>query len=1083
MISKDALRYLRSVTGRRYRQYVCPFCTSRAISSTSVNPRNPNTLPKSSRSYASTSSPRQKPSLESTPDPGADLAALAIGNGNVREYLKKWSQKQDEQDALLGNEIVSDKRPWVPSSLFVRDISALDEAKETGGDTEPEYDLDEDAIYTDLKDIASSHFAYVQPGDVYSVRAQEVAPQLALHLGYVGRQSQLLLENGKWFQGMTLESKGCELLHNFASAKEIAKLKAIMPKNVIRPNESIDDNGLTAIGDVPAHVFKPFADRFRRLQDESDTFRRDFIGKFDQLYEQLAHETDYKAMNLLHLADSLAFDYPGAPGGARMAFIEKLASDHRFILQRTQNEEVHNAVFVLPRRVVDSIRIVANWARDYQDAAARASAGKDVLPELRANPLTQFIAKARKLISKSRTIRTFDDCLYPTKTFPDATPSHELVERRPTGEGFTEQDKAIIIMIWDTYLRMPKSTNHQLKLQASIIALILRAVGAYPEHKLDKNVAFLFLKELGCKEPWSYATEDSIDMPMPFLGLNHELKLVEQREANAIKALKLDGAPEENLLKDTLADMRKDWKDMKAFAVDPVVTRLLDDAFSIEPSTESPDLTWIHVHIAHPAAFIPPHHELLARPELMRQGYYGQTGGSTPYLPIDLLDNMSISDKRSSPVMTVSTLIHADGSVRDVQVAAATIRDVSRIDTKAFTEFYNQRTIFDFLKDEDMYKLEVGRPSTNAMNPMWQLSQRQQSIRESSAELCKQHESKLRLMDQLLRARFEARKRENPNHLRTQRDVPRFLRVKVDASGEPDPSFERILKSEHCYGDPHVLITRSSATHAQSTSTYADYPEHLGVMYQLRLLATESFGMFTRKHKIPVMYTVVEPLPEFPMEALNNSTRYDRIAWPITGKSLRPGPQVFLNLQQQVPANSPLRAFPDLINQYQIGAFLKSQASGSAEPKSITTYPYSKADLKHLMDSATHAGLDRSDANFKNHWIFYALYHSWRHNPDFPKTLDARISTTLANHVTVASKGLRTAYLQPWPIRIYLEPTEQGYEMSAKPSQCIPVKITSFDPTVTVIRAVAIGPASDDLNFPQNFLPTKESAAPSTDKH
>lgn len=1070
MISRDAVRYLRSVNRRHINQYICPFCSTRAT----VNSR---------RSYASASLPRKRSLIETAPSPTDDLPGFALGKGNVREYLKKWAQDQEKEKQLQGNEIIvsSNPRSSAPSSLFIRDVASLEEEKESASsaELEPSQENDLDSFgWEDREDFVGTQFVYFKPGDVYFVRTHAGPPQLAIHLGYVGRQSQLLLQNGRWAQTLTWEPTRCEIASNFATPQEVARIKKLLPSTVIKSSDELSDpTGLTAVGDVPPDLFQPFAARFRRLQTEYDTFRREYAGKFEKLHDQLAEETDYKSLNLECIAkDFLDFDYRAAPVGARMAFVERFALDPRFILRRTSKQEVEDAVIVLPKRVLEVRRTVTSWARDYQDAAARASAGKDVLPELRTNPLTQFIAKARRLISKSRQIRTFDEEFFPRPTFPDAQPVHDYVERKPTGEGFNENDKQILILIWDTYLRNPVQVAHQVQLQISVIALILRAVGAYPDRRLDANVALLFLKELGCKEPWAHVFENVVNVPIPWLGLNHQVKVAAQVEEKGMKQL-FETIPSDSILPpDLVADVRKDWGDLEAFAVDPAATRVVDDAFSVEPSTEHPGCTWIHMHVAHPAAFIPHHHDVLARAELMGSGFYsssfGVSGQNTPYLQYDLIDKLCISDKRPSPVITISTLLHTDGSVKDTQVTAGTLHNVLKIDNQVFASVFGDSMYLTGNQDEkNLYRLSVGSKHNNPSQPKNSeriFSKEVNDRIENSHKTIEQHISKFQLMDTLLRARFEARKKENPNHLRSPRDPSRLLTLNLEGSGDPFQSFERMMRSEHSYGEPSVELVRSKL--AETTETYADYPEHLGVMYQLRVLSSESVGLWARQRSLPVIYTVVEPLPEYPLEALNRAGRHDRIGWPITGKSLTPSQQVFLNLKQQLATTSPLRNFMDLINQYQLTAYLRSQADHRNKTTKLRpNYPYSKKELMRFMGRGTSGDLTRIETANTKYWTMYALYTSYRDDPNFPKLFDVRMPATLMNFVSTSSVGRRLAYLHPWPLKVLVEDSEQGYEASALPSQYLPVKIVKVIPMRRELFVQAVGPASDEPNYPRNF--------------
>lgn len=1096
MISRDALRYLRSVNRnqnqRQLSQYVCPFCTSRAISTTSASPRKSirahrdpsERLNRSSRSYASASSTRRQPLLESTPSTTDDLSTFDVGklplsNGNVREYLGQWTQERKEQDDQLGNQPMVNSRSVTPNSLFIRDVSALEGMREEGINAALDDGLDH-IIYDGLEEQGGlvTRNVVLNPGDCFIVRAPRLSSQIAMHLGYIGLQHQLLLQNGKWMQGMITNDFG-QVIHNFATPQEIENIKKLLPTAPINAEQSADLNGLTAFGELPSSIGKAFSTKFRRLQNEYDAFRRNYSGAVDQLYEQVADQLDYKELNLSAVTRQyMGFELDSAPGGARIALFNKLSSDSRYAIVKAGWD---HTVVITPKNIADSGKIVASWARDYQDAAARASAGNDVLPDLRKNPLTNFIAKARRLISKSRKIRTFDEHLVPGLTSPACLPTgNQQVERRPTGETFSEHDKQIIKLIWDTCVRRPRPLPRASTVLASTIALVLRAVGAYPNRVLDNKIAKLFLQELGCMEPWVDAASLMPIAKLPWLGVNHDLKVVQQREEKALKDLNLDllDGSHDISLPDTMATVRKDWTDLEAFAVDPITTRVKDDAFSVEPSTENPVDTWIHIHTAHPSAYIPPHHEILSRPEYMGQGYYGRGTGSTPYLPFELLEKLSISDQRPSSVMTVSTLLGPDGSVKDVTISVGTLRNTISIDRSIYTQTFSPT---DDSADSSHITLIAGTKPPLAepeksIADQAEEAQKKKIHQAEQARLIEQHRSKFELLHSLLKARFEARKRENPNHLRLLREPARQVEMEISTAGEPDRSFDRLFRSEHCYGDPFIKLFRP--TSADASPTYADYPEYWGPLYQLRSLALESLGSWAHEREVPVMWNVAQTAPDFPLERLNTLTRYDRYRFPISGPSLKPGPHVLLNLRQSLSAVTPLRKFTDLINQYQISAYLQAQGGedsqiplGSVKPE----YPYSEADLERFLQQGVNTVLMRIEKDLTRHWTSHAFYRAWvKQEAGFPKYFDARVQGDLNVIRHIKQESLRLAYLQPWGIRAFLEPSEQGYESSAKPTQYLPVKIISYDANLHDVHLMAIGPATDHLNFPDNFVSPAE---------
>ncbi len=125
-------------------------------------------------------------------------------------------------------------------------------------------------------------------------------------------------------------------------------------------------------------------------------------------------------------------------------------------------------------------------------------------------------------------------------------------------------------------------------------------------------------------------------------------------------------------LVDQFASRRHDWGDMPVYCIDSADTRDVDDGISIEaiPGT---DEHWVHVHVAHPTAFVSREHAI---------GRLAAVRGSTLYVP-ERVEHMLpthvarlFSLSANKPVLTFSGRVNAAGELVESRVCAGQVRHV-----------------------------------------------------------------------------------------------------------------------------------------------------------------------------------------------------------------------------------------------------------------------------------------------------------------------------------------------------------------------------------------------------------------------
>ncbi|KAK5091617.1 3'-5' RNA exonuclease complex component [Lithohypha guttulata] len=1072
MLSRDSLRYLRARTfsDRLTNTYTCPFCSIRSLRLSS------NVLKLSSRERGSrlTSHSQTRPfthgttapqgiqtylgsaasPLEDTPLPA--VADLFGKSHNVREYLRQWSS--DYQETIKSNapsEVLQTGRSVIlPNSLFARDDST--------GDVEPaEEALDTEHNGQDEDDDISTQGAmrFRRPGDLFIMKSNKVRAQLAICLGQTEAQHQYLLQSGSWFVDTQALFTGYTI-PNFATEEEMAPIRNIMPVKPVQRTQAESGSEVYqhASGEVPPHLSAGLLRKFTLLGKEIERCRRDYADLLDNVYNQSADETSFKHLTLQELASNfLRKDLEALSPGTHMFLYDKLVEDERFLARQYKDS---TSMMLVPRRMWNANKDVTEWARAYQEAAAQAAAGKEVYQELRNNPLTQFISKARRLISRSRKLRVPTSFGVLSPTLKDAVPRSGVVERRSTGEEFDTNDRKIIEVLWNAYIKRPWIAKHQASSRTnSICSLILRAVGAYPAFELDRRSGSLFLQEIGCLDPWYQTDNYKVTLPEHFSGLNLKANQLKDKEQNALSQLNLnDLHPHIPPFADTMADLRHDWGDMLAFCIDSAETRVVDDAISVEPSSEHPDHYWLHIHIAHPSAFIPINHPFFERAEYVTSAYYNPGGLMEPYFPIEITDRLCISPNRPSQVLTCSTLLHRNGSIKDVKMTPGLLRNIVKIDNHRLAESFNPTST-------SKHSMLVGHKAAREKREGEDIRKKLETAayHQKQAKLLKTHNDTFHLLQDLLSARWVSRLEEQPDRLK----MPKFTRgstsLFVSDVSFADRSYDRLFRSEHCYGDPTIQVSTLTST---TTETYEEQGIKYDIVGSSMLLCAEAFGYWARRREVPIIYRAQECHHAFPLERLNTLGPHEGYIAPIPGSSLRPARHVTLGMAQMSWCTNPLRRFYDLLNQYQVDAYIKAEAtaahgsSGSNSPDA--EYPFATSKLSTYIETLDMIELSRTQTSAVSQWVLLALFRAFHFNEaSLPPVWDVLVENPLQVGLSQASEGYTRATLARYNHPIYLEPSPGRYENKGKFRQHLPVKLTRIDYREKAIYGIAIGPPSD----------------------
>ncbi|KAJ3559847.1 hypothetical protein NP233_g11165 [Leucocoprinus birnbaumii] len=194
-----------------------------------------------------------------------------------------------------------------------------------------------------------------------------------------------------------------------------------------------------------------------------------------------------------------------------------------------------------------------------------------------------------------------------------------------------------------------------------------------------------FLVGIGVLAPWSDLVIN--DRKNKF-DLESNPTVLERRESAILRALENSKAPtpvhpEDFYPADPLASIRHDWGDMPAYVIDDFGAEELDDALSVERIPNEPDNYWIHVHIADPAALIPPTNFLAEKAAEQHETWY-MVNKSFPLFPNCIVHHptrglsLGTLSKNGLPenVLTFSAKVDSKGEFLDYAVRAGLIRNV-----------------------------------------------------------------------------------------------------------------------------------------------------------------------------------------------------------------------------------------------------------------------------------------------------------------------------------------------------------------------------------------------------------------------
>lgn len=979
-------------------------------------------------------------SLGSTPPPPPPLPA---GVSSIRNHLRAWTIQNQDIKAQAAEDIYSGtgtkRLTTLPNSLFTETSRVDDEGSEEYLDQDQEQDI------IDGNTLRHS----LRPGDLIFCRSPQFGSreQFAIYLGHEGLQLQYFLSDGRWLVDRFVHHHS-PVIKAFATPDEVQQIRAHLPKQeIVKKSTILSLDFLRSwVGEVPRSASDALLSRMAYVTDEISSFRRDNIALIDSIIDKVSHDEHYQTLDWDQVVHKVMACTPSELSpAATMAIFFALQKDPTHI-QVLRSPRTGTLWFiVVSKRSASRFENVRDWGRDYQEAAAQAALGKDVKDALENNPLTSFIDKARRIILKSRKIRS------PTTTGhlgPSMVPlTDENVTHIDTGETFSDNDQMIIEFLWDTCMRTPVE-NRVRTIYNSVASVIIRAIGAYPKLRLERKIGRLLMQELGVISPWTDAFAHDLLYPSPdTIGADdlHNLRDRAQASCEELWPDQTGYVPE----LDSMASLRRNF-DLPAFCVDGESTTLRDDAYSLEPNDAIPGTYWVHVHVSHLSAFITPDHPAAQlASEIMQSSY--TVNAVLPMLPHTLANSMSLQSDR--PALTVSTLLTEEGEVLDVKLQPTMLKNVVILNNKAVNinlgDHFPEFATFQLGASTDGNLTESSsKPSQAAVN---------------AAQV---HHATLKQIDNLMRKRILARTKPLA-------DVPdwplRSHEVSVRSHVREMLVPDKVFQSRHFLDEPSIYCFASPAMKIVKSSDRVDQDD---ITSRVMALAAESAGKWFADRNIPAIFSCAVPQADFPVSKLNELGFDARRALPQAYYSSTPRFHVYTSIEGYLRFTSPLRRYTDLLAHWQADAFLRAESESSSN--STVTVPQDKFPFsKTQVDREVVRFTDWSDIMKKKmvrqalFWRLRALFRAFHFKEaDLPERWDMLVRNVAITGKRSEDDTLIRGSLLPFAYETVLLESRNKWEADATLNCYLPVKIELVDLSTGKVICRAVGPPQATPQFP-----------------
>ncbi|KAF2404247.1 RNB-domain-containing protein [Trichodelitschia bisporula] len=822
------------------------------------------------------------------------------------------------------------------------------------------------------------------PGDLVELISSGSEPVLAVYVQDIGlTQAQFITIRGNWVN--MRKNNVHYTLPNFLSPMIIEPIIPYLPTEEVA--EELLDQARHFDINPPRAVTGPIINALGKFWRQTEEAFRQNTSVLDRVHEILAHSTDLRFGTLNRIASKLlGKDEPSNP---------ELFAVRRAILHAGigfgSDERSHRQTGIYQIRSkeqVQHIHEVQDWLREFQEDRVRlqttAEIGDDPPKLSKGFTIVQnFINKARIEIAKSRVSRE------PSHT-GCAGPSKEK-NRILSGAAFTPEEQQIILFVEYWCLRELFTRDSTLK---AIAPMLIRATGMYEDHQLRVQTGSLFLQEIGVMNPYVNRVLFDVNLLLP--TSQHSKPL--EKMASKLATLTKEGVN----LKDTMSDLRHDWKDLPAFCIDDAGALEIDDAISIERIPGSSDEHWIHVHIANPTAYVTEESIFSKMAAHLTETFYA------PEVTYPLLPNWMPRDmfslQNDRPCLTFSAKVSLTGEISETKVQPGLLRNVVSLTYDHLADILGSAT------RKKAVQLVVGGelPSLSPPPPP--------PLKESEI-------ADLKLLHTLSLGRYEHRRKQGGVYFDLPHPKPTVYRA-PGVPGLPASPVPRRKKAMHMLNDPIIAVTTEPFRNYFDVSAAGTH-EHL--VREMMILAGEAAASWMWARSMPMIYRgILRTMSQAAMDRHEAEVIQPAVAangvlplklgleyMQMYGRgmlSLHPIKHYSLGIDRYAKVTSPLRRYADMMAHWQIEAVLREEArvgkslAGVGAEDIDKVVPFHRAALEPIISrlQPRERLISRARVSCDKHWITQLEFRAWMHGElDLPRRFNVIVRSALPEQIAL----------------------------------------------------------------------------------
>ena len=741
---------------------------------------------------------------------------------------------------------------------------------------------------------------------------------LAIFVRNLGDQSQFYTEHGQWFHKRI---RAVSIVA--ASFIEPSKLGPVLPH---LPATEIETEMLGLLHPtetyVPREAGAVLISKMLSFRNLSDGLYRKHAERLDNAHSAVALENNIREATLEQIAEEV-LQIPNRSSISKSILwtTQRALYNDDIGFKLIRGQHLNSQWQIVPRGEAETVQQARQWLRDYQEDQAVSVQGVKVEQigkgfEDIEKPVSSFVKKARRLISQSRKHRdaTHSGALSPSNTRIPLRPPGNSIIRVKFREQFSAEDQVLIRFV--EFWAGRRSYNNSSTL-SSLGPSLLRAIGKYDSHELDKRTGWLFLQELGVIPPWDSRSvyDTRLSLPGNDLVVGRDARVVAaERSSHVFKPA------------DTMAQFRKDFKDLEVFCIDDASAMEIDDGFSLETIDGESSTYWLHIHVANPTSGIDPNHPISQSAADMFESVY--CPDMVYHLLPRLVTQQFFSLAPDRPALTFSVKIDVDGNIHDTKITPSILRKVKYLTPHMIKKFLDP--------DHPSKLLQSGALQVGGEFPVIDRTrQRNMETAISPSQL-----AILRTVQSLGAARRRQRLQRGGYDLSAKSSLEaKDIAVHMNDNLHLHAMVPKRHRARLYLGDPVIRW---------QPGTFTDGPvSRISEVGQLvpdvMILAGEIAALWCKSRHMPMIYKGTQSIPglEDPLEYRKRvldpetaklgytpylvSRRYSQL---LGGgfTSSRPVEHAILGVEAYLKVTSPLRRYGDMVNHWQIEAVIRHEA-------------------------------------------------------------------------------------------------------------------------------------------------------------